>query len=178
MEISEWSINGYLIFVIFSGFLSLLGGLFGDAPGSSLRLGSGAWSIFLGLCGLLLFSNGIVQDTWVSFMAVVTLSAVPYLPGMVKGLLDEARGDSEREREKTEIANWGKIRSRGKRRFVLSLVFFYGYGALWFAVPLKILFLDWFPIYLFVMVVVGFTVWGCIDGMMTWKRNEMRYISC
>lgn len=180
MEISEWSINAYLIFVIFSGLLSFSTGVYltlGGDPASSRKMWSGAWEIIIALCSIGLFRNGIVQNTWVLFVAVAVLVAIPYLLRMLRELLEEARGSSLRScrNEEIESDNWARIHLSGKRRYVGFVMFAYGYGGLWLAIPLKIILLDWFPIYLFVAVIAGVTVLGYLEGTSIWKRNEKRY---
>lgn len=185
MDISAWSINAYTIFVIVSGLVDLCfaGYLrFKGVPGSLRRLWAGASSIIIGGAGLLLFRNGTITDTWVLFIAVSVLLAITVLPQMLPRMIKDLSGetassehnhaDREAERE-----NWTRVRSKGKLRFVGSHVFLHVWGILWIVVLLKIILLDRFPIYFFVLIVGGAAAFGYLSGTRNWERNEECYLS-
>ena len=181
---SSYSVTAYLILVIVSGTFSVLTGIYLSIKSPRYALATrillrGCLWIAIASIFLILFRTRIIENTWGVFISVgILLFLNEYVMIGIERIRSKRRVSTDSQVvEQSHEENWGRIRSQGKRRFILLHAIVFGYGALWLGISLKVILLEMFPTYLLIALVVGFIVWGYVTGLREWNRNEHRYLT-
>lgn len=178
MDISDWSVNAYLVFTLISSAVSVLGGLYLSIAGRQNPLDTkilirGIWGLAIGAGVLALFRTQTIDNSWVILSAFWMLYAggegLIYLIGKHRVPIEPVYTE-ESKRE-----DWKAARAKGRTRYLLRYVLVFSYGGLWGAVGIQLLFWDYLNILIPIAAVLAYAIWGYIEGANDWKRSEEEY---
>ena len=177
MELSSYSVTVYLIFLMISGVFDLFFGARQRTKSSRQAqarrkiLRGGAWIIIASLL-LAMLRLGVIGPWTVFISAGILLLLNEYLLVAVEKIRSKQSSPTVSEQKE----DWGSVRSRGKRRFVLIYVVGFGFGAFWPGLILKIMFMESFPFYWLALLILAGSVWGYLSGARDWDLKEREYL--
>lgn len=134
---SSYSVTAYLILVLVSGTSSVLTGIYLSVKSPRYALATrillrGCLWIVIASVFLILFRTRIIENTWGVFISVgILLFLNEYVMlGTERIRSKQWVSHDSQVVEQSHKANWGRIRSQGKRRFILLHSIVFGCGAL------------------------------------------------